>query len=71
MDDFPFALFITVLGILVTVFHKRFARSALAFWHDIKYTPTQSRIGEIIYLIVGIIFTVAGLLMIFLPSLFN
>ena len=77
MDNFPWGMFITALGIMFAVFYKRCARSTKRFarptytsW-NIEYTEFHERFAEMGFLVGGIICAIAGILMLIKPSLFD
>lgn len=71
MSNFVEGIFFITLGILFVVFPKRWAESVLAFWYGKRYTESHKRFGQILVLVVGIIFTAGGVLMLLMPSLFD
>jgi len=71
MGNVLFGVFFIAFGIILAVFYKRCARGTIAFHFYIKYTENKKRFVEIGFLVTGIIFIFAGILMFLQPSLFK
>jgi len=58
-------LIIIIMGSLFTIFHKQIAHRTMVFYYNLIHTKFSENGYQMIFLVIGLAFTILGLLSIF------
>ena len=71
-EAYPIGAAFVILGVSFVVFHKWCVDETIKFWKNIhKYSEKETKFLYIVCILVGIVFTLGGILAIIRPDLFT